>query len=623
MTDSGKRPPTRTLHFGTFRPTGTSAIPGHPVGRQTFRLPPRRRQACLWLLLLFVTLASAPDGWLPMLANTVLRACLKAQDLAYVQFRVDRLTPWNLQAAVSSGRERMRSQIDCIDVHFSPSGLFHRRLDRIEVHGGMIQMRVSTNGLTVCGLPDRLPSFNTGLEDADAPPAAPWQVDAMLVDNVYLRVRPPGDSDRALYLWMQASAVTDDGELRFVAADHADSGLQANGAIALASGNGWLVASLPENDLRDWVRLAQWQRGNREEDVSRQGVALPPCTNGPARAGAPPRGVISEPRGRRADFCKGAGSATLTARMAAWKPTLVQGDVSLRATLRLPDASVSGDLRLHGLAEWEPDSTRPRIRADFDLGVRSATAAGVFWSGDNGLPATLSAAVVLEPQKDSWECQVQGRASVAQDAVAACLPVQAGLATGAVRINFDGLLTTPDLRLWDGQMHARAVAPKPQASGPGWRVSAGDAVVDGTLNLTSSVPAEEHGMLVVSGIQAAGKSANCGGVLEAVFRAQAPFTNVQLAVTVVDTGARDQTPAKSGLAPQVRERLQRALQDLTFGPWRLNLAPQADGGGTLHVQLEGRTGAGKTVPPVAIDASVKGPLEALFNFGLEAVGKTE
>ena len=105
------------------------------------------------LVLLAAITATAPTGWLPRLANALLREYLRVRDLSAIQVRVERLTPWNLRAALRIGTNEPVSRIDRLDVRYSPGGLWHARIEHMAIDGGLLQFRAGTHGAALCGLP--------------------------------------------------------------------------------------------------------------------------------------------------------------------------------------------------------------------------------------------------------------------------------------------------------------------------------------------------------------------------------------------------------------------------------------------------------------------------------------
>ncbi len=76
--------------------------------------------------------------------------------------------------------------------------------------------------------------------------------------------------------------------------------------------------------------------------------------------------------------------------------------------------------------------------------------------------------------------------------------------------------------------------------------------------------------------------------------------------------------ARSGLSVALRKKIAAALLDLDYSVLRFDLtaggAPEAH----LGIKIEGESAGDSSLPPVALDINVKGPLEALLNIGLQA-----
>ncbi|MEI6211409.1 MAG: YdbH domain-containing protein [bacterium] len=505
--------------------------PARPVPARV-RWPRRRWGWWCFLLLLVTVTATAPSGWLPRLANALLREYLSVRDLSGIQVRVERLTPWHLRAALQFGTNAPVSRIDRLDIRFSPGGLWHARIDRVEVMGGLLQVAVTTNGFTLCGLPPDLARLRPGAsplaDDEDVP--ATWQVGQGLLDNVTLRLLPPevidgsrGRSpslittnastgadgmasaqagDRLPFdLCLHASAVTDpQGETRVSISDYGSAGLLVNGSLRLESGDGWLVAALPESQVQAWLRVAQW--------------------------------YVRDPRFGGADLCAGNGGATFLARMEQWRPVVAQGDLALRAASLLPDASLTYDLRIHGVAQWEEAETlRPTLSANVELGVRMASCPAFAWSDDSELPARANIALKLTPQRTEWEGQVAVRAMLSHEAVQACLPDASGLTTGALRLRMEGTFTSADLQIWAGEANAMLLAPSPRLSAHDVALSGNDLVLHATARVDNSRLVSVRGQVDAAGLLASAGGVLCAAEAGAAFAARAPFDRVDVAVT--------------------------------------------------------------------------------------------
>ncbi|MFZ4394960.1 MAG: intermembrane phospholipid transport protein YdbH family protein [Kiritimatiellia bacterium] len=509
-------------------------LPTKPLPPVPAQAPRARRRWGWWsfLVLLVAITATAPTGWLPRLANALLREYLSVRDLSGIQIRIERLTPWHLRAALQFGTNAPVSRIDRLDVRYSPGSLWHARLDRVEVMGGLLQVAVTTNGFTLCGLPPDLARLRPGAsplaDDEDVP--ATWQVGQGLLDNVTLRLLPPeaidgsrgrspslsttnsstGADGRATAqagdrlpfdLCLHASAVTDpQGETRFAISDYGRAGLLANGSVRLESGDGWLVAALPESQVQEWLRVVQW--------------------------------YVRDPRFAGADLCAGNGGATFLARMEQWRPAVAQGDLALRAASRLPDASLTYDLRIHGVAQWEEAETlRPTLSANVELGVRMAACPAFAWSDDSELPARANIALKLTPQRTEWEGQVAVRAMLSHEAVQACLPDASGLTTGALRLRMEGTFTSADLQNWAGEANAMLLAPSPRWSAHDVALSGNDLVLHATARVDNSKLVSVRGQVDAAGLLASAGGVSCAAEAGAAFAARAPFDRVDVAVT--------------------------------------------------------------------------------------------
>ncbi len=504
-------------------------------------LRPRRHWGrwCFLALLVGITV-TAPTGWLPRLANALIREYLGVRDLSAIQVRVERLTPWNLRAAVCLGTNATVSQIDRIDVRFSPGGLWHARVERVEIDGGLLQFRAGTNGVVLCGLPSDLTRLRAGASPLDDEEFTPkiWRMEKVLLDNITVRLLPPepggsrgrspslsvennlsenggGVSSRTVNeeelsstsnqppceVCLHASAVTDEaGETRITVADYGRVGLLANGAIRLDTGDGWLVAVLPENQVQEWLRAAQW--------------------------------FIRDPRFNGSSLCVGNGSATLLARMEQWRPVLVQGDLSLRAATLLQDFSFAYDLRVHGVAQWEDAATlRPTVAVNADLGMRMASGPAFAWSDDHELPAHASLDVKVTPLRAEWVCQMEARAALSREAVHACFPPAVDVTTGALVAQFDGRLTSPDLQAWGGEVNTRVMAPQASVSVHGVAVSCPELMLQATASIAESTPGGLHGRIDATGLKILGRGIVCEADANASFEARAPFELATLAAT--------------------------------------------------------------------------------------------
>ena len=484
-----------------------------------------------FLALLVAIAATAPTGWLPCLANAMIREYLGVRELSAIQIHVERLTLWNLRFALQLGTNAPVSQIDHIHIGFSPGGLRHARIDRVEVDGGLLQFRAATHGMALCGLPSnlvmRLRPGASPMDDEEVPPQT-WQVGKVLIDNVTLRLLPPEDSgssgnggaSSASPAWrrgapssspktdsepfdvcLHASAVTDsEGETRFAVSDYGRAGALVNGAVRFDTGDGWLVAVLPDSQVQEWLRVAQW--------------------------------YVTDPRFQGGDLCAGNGGATFLARMEQWRPALVQGDLSLRAATLLQDCNLTYDLRLHGVAQWEDaDSLCPTVSANADLGVRMASCPAFAWSDDRELPAHIIVALQLTPQRTEWECQLAAHAVLSHEAVQACLPPVAGVTTEAMVVQLDGKFTSPDLQLWGGEANAMAIVPQPRLTTGGMALACSDLVVHATARIADSACGVLRVRVDTFGLKIAGSGAACEAELGAAFESRAPFDLAALAVT--------------------------------------------------------------------------------------------
>lgn len=391
-----------------------------------------------------------------------------------------RLTPWHLRASIKIGSGEPGSRIDCVDLRFSPSGLAGRRIDRIDVDGGLVQFRSISNGVAVCGLPEgvlpvvwpaRSPSADTDADNETAPETHPWQVDRVVLDSVTLRFLPPASQTEPFEMTLHASAVSDGQETRFAIADFGRVGAMIDGAIRPDCGDGWIVAVLPESDVQEWMRLARWG--------------------------------LSGSRFGKADFCAGRGGVTILARMQDWKPTCAQADLSLRATTQTDDLSVAYDLRVYAMAEWKPDSGRPTVQVHADATVRSAACSAWRWADDNGTPAIAEGSLSVTPSREDWDCRFEGRAAVSRVAVASFVPPESGFATDALRLRCEGAFRTPDWMDWTGSADGLFVLPHAQFTAGEATGRAGEIVAHLSAGITNSGPAVLRGWLDLSGLHAA------------------------------------------------------------------------------------------------------------------------
>lgn len=423
---------------------------------------------------------SAPTGWLPGLANALLREYLRVRDLSAVQVRVARLTPWHLRASVRVGAVTSFSRIDRVDLRFSPSGLARKRIDRIDVDGGLVQFRAVSNGVAVCGLPEGVlplvwssqsPSGETDADTETASEAHRWQVGRMVLDSVTLRLLPSDSQTDPFEMTLHASAVSDGQETRFAISDFGRVGAMIDGAIRPDCGDGWMVAVLPESDVQEWMRLARWG--------------------------------LNGSRFRDADLCAGRGGVTALARMQDWKPTCAQADLSLRATTRTDEISIAYDLRAYATAEWKPDSGRPTVQVHADVTVRSAACAAWRWADDNGTPAIAEGSLSATPSRDDWDCRFEGRAAVSRVAVASFVPPESGFSTDALRLRYEGAFRTSDWMDWTGSADGRVVFPRAQFATGEATGRVGEMVAHLSAGITNSGPAALRGWLDLSGLHAA------------------------------------------------------------------------------------------------------------------------
>ncbi len=455
-------------------------------------------------MLVTVLVATAPTGWLPQLANAVIREYLRARELSAIQVRVERLSPWHLQAAVQAGTNAPFSQVKRVALHFSPAGLYHSRLERVELSDGVLPFRATTNGLVCCGLPQDLARLRPGpsplQEEEDVPPRA-WQVGTILLDRITLRLLPPASQAAAepYDLCLQATALAGPEETRIMVADFGRVGSLANGALRPETGDGWLVLTLPESQVQEWLRVAQW--------------------------------FVREPRWQGRDLCVGNGGATILFRMEQWRPALCQADFSLRGAARLEEVNLAGDLRVHGVARWLPeDEGRPTISAQAELGVRMASAPGVAWADDREQPARAAVTLQVTPQRAEWQCQVAARANLSHEAVRACLPQIAGVYDEALGVRLDGTFASPDWQIWNGAATAMLLdtpagwAPRDEA----WQVQ--NLLVQATAFVTNSMLAAVRGQL--EGRWAAGLGAIATGSVSAALVAVPPFAEAHLDATM-------------------------------------------------------------------------------------------
>lgn len=414
------------------------------------------------------------------MANALLREYLRVRDLSAVQVRVARLTPWHLRASVRVGAVTSFSRIDRVDLRFSPSGLARKRIDRIDVDGGLVQFRAVSNGVAVCGLPEGVlplvwssqsPSGETDADTETASEAHRWQVGRMVLDSVTLRLLPSDSQTDPFEMTLHASAVSDGQETRFAISDFGRVGAMIDGAIRPDCGDGWMVAVLPESDVQEWMRLARWG--------------------------------LNGSRFRDADLCAGRGGVTALVRMQDWKPTCAQADLSLRATTRTDEISIAYDLRAYATAEWKPDSGRPTVQVHADVTVRSAACAAWRWADDNGTPAIAEGSLSATPSRDDWDCRFEGRAAVSRDAVASLLPPDSGFSTDALRLRYAGAFRTSDRMHWTGSAEGLFVFPRARFTAGEATGRVGEMVAHLSAGITNSGPAALRGWLDLSGLHAA------------------------------------------------------------------------------------------------------------------------
>ncbi len=454
-------------------------------------------------MLVAVLVTTAPTGWLPRLANALIREYLRVRELSAIQVRVERLTPWHLQAAVQLGTNAPFSHVNRVAVHFSPSGLYHARIERVELSDGLLQFCATTNGLRCCGLPPDLARLRPGpsplQDDDEAVSPRTWQVGTILLDRLTLRLLPPDRLAEPYDLCLQAAALAGPEEVRIMLADFGRVGTLANGALRPETGDGWLVMTLPESQVQEWLRVAQW--------------------------------YVSDPRWQGRDLCVGNGGATILIRMEAWRPALCQIDFSLRAATRLEAINLAGDVRVHGIARWKPeDEGRPTLNAQADLCVRMASAPGVAWADDRELPAQAAVSVQVTPHRAQWDCQVAARALLSHEAVRACLPQVAGVYDESLGVRLDATFATPDWQIWNGAATAMLLdtpagwAPRDAS----WRVQ--DLLVQATAYVTNSALAAVRGQLDGRWSTALGTTAT--GRFCSALVAVPPFTVAHLTSTV-------------------------------------------------------------------------------------------
>jgi hypothetical protein len=458
------------------------------------------------VLLLALLLGSAPVGWLPYLANALVRKYLDVRDLPDIRVRVERLSPWQLQAALQLGTNAPASHLNRLTVRFSPSGLYHRRIDRVELSDGLLQFQADSNGLVCCGVPqdlERLRLARSPLADDEEETTTrhPWQVGSIVLDRLTLRLLPPENRRAAepYDLCLQAAAIAGPEELRILMADYGRTGTQGNGALRPETGDGWFVVTLPESQVQEWLRVAQW--------------------------------YISDPRGQGRDLCAGNGGGTFLLRLEQWRPALFQVDLSLRAATRWEALHLTGDLRVHGLARWLPeDEGRPTLEAQADLRVRMASAAGIAVADDRELPAQASVAVQAFPHRAEWDCRLSARLQLSHEAVRACLPSIAERYHEALGVRLDGALTTPDWQLWNGSATAMLLdAPAGWGARDGaWRVQ--DLLAQATAYVTNSMLAAVRAEATAR--WSAEQSAAVTGRVRVAVVTVPPFDQAQLAATV-------------------------------------------------------------------------------------------
>jgi hypothetical protein len=213
----------------------------------------RRRRRLLHLLglaLALAALAAAPDGWLPWLANRAAARVLRQQGLDAIRLRIERLTPWQVSASLVAGDQEPRLRLHRVEAHFSPAGLLRRRVASVTLAGGVVPLRIATNGGPLPALPwdTAATALHPPEEERDSPAAAvhrsAWQVGAIVADGIELSLAARANGP-TLSLPLRLSAVGVGGQTRFEAALGRAASIRLRGDLDLAGGTGRVEADVP------------------------------------------------------------------------------------------------------------------------------------------------------------------------------------------------------------------------------------------------------------------------------------------------------------------------------------------------------------------------------------------
>jgi len=73
---------------------------------------------------------------------------------------------------------------------------------------------------------------------------------------------------------------------------------------------------------------------------------------------------------------------------------------------------------------------------------------------------------------------------------------------------------------------------------------------------------------------------------------------------------------RAGITGDVQLPLSKALSDVDFTTFKMELEPKADGGGTLRIKMVGKSNDKAWPAPVDLNLNLHGPLEELLNMGI-------
>ncbi len=118
--------------------------------RRCQRRPARRLWATLAVALALIS--SFPSGWGPPLVAALLQRALHRQAPG-ATLRIRLLTPWRAEATgIRLGGAPDALGCQRLTVHFSPTGLWHRRVDSVELAGVRAAVAVCSSRVTLAGL---------------------------------------------------------------------------------------------------------------------------------------------------------------------------------------------------------------------------------------------------------------------------------------------------------------------------------------------------------------------------------------------------------------------------------------------------------------------------------------